>query len=1200
MFSAMKISGIDFPRPLLTAMRNHELVVFAGAGVSMGEPAHLPSFKALATAIAQDTGNALHDHEPEDPFLGRLKHNGTNVHAIAAEKLKMNSRQQPPQPTDLHRNLLRLYQELGSVRIVTTNFDTLFEDAAKDVFDSTPEVFRAPALPLGRAFNGIVHVHGALDCPDAMVLTDADFGRAYLIEGWARHFLVELFRTFTVLFVGYSHDDIVMRYLARALQESETGNRFALTEEATDDRWTILGIKAIAYQRAPDDDHANLHKGITGLAKYTRYGAFDWKQEITKLAKKPPSALNREETDLIHEEALSDATKTYFFTDASSLPEWIAWLDTRGHLDRLFESGNLPGEQDRLLAQWLAKRFAFTHSYELFRLIAKHGTRLNSTFWYVLSRTIGSQTDQQPDVDVLARWVSLLLATAPATSVDHLTLYELGKRCAASGLTDSLVDVFDAMIADRLTLSTLPDWSLDDEQDAARHVEFFPPTVRELPQTAQQHQCHWTRHLWQEALKPRLDEHTTKTLLRRVVDRLTMRHRTLRAWQKAHCSYDQESYRRSAIEPHEQNQFDKPVDVLIDAARDCLEWLASNRQETATRWCDELAAENAPLLRRLAVHALSTRRDLTPDKKADWLLDRIGLHDPPIHHEIFRTMHTIYPSISSTRREAIIAAVSAYRSPDDENQERRTARRHFEWFHWLHDADPNCHLAKEALDDVRNQYPDWRPSEHPDLTHWSHGVRVGSQSPWTADHLLSRPADTWLEELLSFQPPDPLADFLGPNRDGLCDAVKEAARKDLTWGRDLADALITCAKWNTDLWGALLSAWAWRDAPLNDSQYRAVLQRLQTPELQKAHAGLMTMFLYTQGARDPLAQANELAVELWNHLDRSEHTTHQLDDWERLAINHPAGNLAQFWLNSLSLWRSRQNSAPSILNDEYCSALSTIVNDTSVAGRFGRCILARGFARLLEADAQWTMQYLRPLFDTSDEDEYIAVWSGFLWGNINIPTFEIMQHAMLQAASRILQTDFPNSQLFEKFVEVYAQTTFFFVDDPLQEWIPRFFMHAGEDRRREFTQRIAFYLYDINRFLNETQQREIWERWLRPYWKRRLDGVYAPISDRDEIERMLSWLPQLKAVFPEAVDLAVRMPKTQIRSGHFLWEIRKNSLWKIHPQAVAKLLIYLGTCDYKGSLAADAKELIENLLQSDLPRDIEHNLRDLQAQLGLS
>ena len=48
----MKIANIDFPKPLLNALRDGELVVFAGAGVSMGEPACLPSFEALANRIA--------------------------------------------------------------------------------------------------------------------------------------------------------------------------------------------------------------------------------------------------------------------------------------------------------------------------------------------------------------------------------------------------------------------------------------------------------------------------------------------------------------------------------------------------------------------------------------------------------------------------------------------------------------------------------------------------------------------------------------------------------------------------------------------------------------------------------------------------------------------------------------------------------------------------------------------------------------------------------------------------------------------------------------------------------------------------------------------------------------------------------------------------------------------------------------------
>ena len=113
-------------------------------------------------------------------------------------------------------------RDLGPLRLVTTNFDTLFEEAARESTGVQPEVFPAPALPLGREFHGIVHVHGTIDKPHDMVLTDADFGRAYLTEAWARRFLVDLFRSFTVLFVGYGHSDTVMNYLARALPVEQT------------------------------------------------------------------------------------------------------------------------------------------------------------------------------------------------------------------------------------------------------------------------------------------------------------------------------------------------------------------------------------------------------------------------------------------------------------------------------------------------------------------------------------------------------------------------------------------------------------------------------------------------------------------------------------------------------------------------------------------------------------------------------------------------------------------------------------------------------------------------------------------------------------------------------------------------------------------------------------------------------------------
>ena len=306
----MTDSDIRFPETLRSALRNGELVVFAGAGVSMGSPACLPNFTTLANAIAKGSSETRLDGETDDAFLGRLHKSGVHVHDRAVRLLQTNRCGNPPSPTGLHRDLVRLYPEPDKVRIVTTNFDLLFDAAARGVFAAQPDLFRAPALPLGREFNGIVHVHGCLDRPRGMVLTDADFGRAYLTDGWASRFLVELFHSTTVLFVGYSHDDTVTKYLARALPESAAGRRFILTDEADDNRWSVLGIEPLYF---PKRDYDRLNVAIHDLADYARRGLLDWRHEITEIARRPPSP-DASEAETIRE-ALADPTKVRFFTE---------------------------------------------------------------------------------------------------------------------------------------------------------------------------------------------------------------------------------------------------------------------------------------------------------------------------------------------------------------------------------------------------------------------------------------------------------------------------------------------------------------------------------------------------------------------------------------------------------------------------------------------------------------------------------------------------------------------------------------------------------------------------------------------------------------------------------------------------------------------------------------------------------------------
>ena len=72
------------------------------------------------------------------------------------------------------------------------------------------------------------------------LLTAADFGRAYLTERWAARFVTEVFREFTVVFVGYSVGDPVMSYMVDALAaERSKGARFATAYAFADEDGTL-------------------------------------------------------------------------------------------------------------------------------------------------------------------------------------------------------------------------------------------------------------------------------------------------------------------------------------------------------------------------------------------------------------------------------------------------------------------------------------------------------------------------------------------------------------------------------------------------------------------------------------------------------------------------------------------------------------------------------------------------------------------------------------------------------------------------------------------------------------------------------------------------------------------------------------------------------------------------------------------------
>ena len=1176
----MKISGIDFPNSLLNALRNDHLVVFAGAGVSIPQPAGLPTFRQLAEAVATGTGEGLQEGESEDRFLGRLHDKGQQVHLQAAQELQKNA----PKPTEIHSGLLALYRTLDSLRVVTTNFDTLFEEAAKHRFGAPPEVFWAPALPLGRDFNGIVHIHGSIDNPPNMVLTDTDFGRAYLIEGWARRFLVDLFQTFPVLFVGYGHNDTIINYLVRALPVDRRPNRFVLTDESSGNRWQTLGIEPVFFAKVDSDDYAALYEGVAGLSKDARRGILDRQRDLTEIAKNSPS-IDKEAMDRV-EESLSDPAHTRFFTEAASHIDWVRWLDERGHLESLFGvDPNLAlGDAERLLGRWLAGTFVKDHPDEMFRLIAKHRMRMHHEFWDTLGHAIASQNDTPWEPDTLERWVSLLLATAPPQPKSYVLL-RLGERCVESDLMDSLLDVFRMMSDPKLSIK---------ERLAIFETAPGPSTTAEVIQIHKQYELD---QLWKTGLKPNLDD-VAEPLLDQLVDNFTTRHRTLCAWQAAGKEWDPDSYWRSAIEPHEQDAHPESVDVLIDAARDSLEHLITAKPEIAANWCDQRIRSDVPVLRRLAVHALYLRGDLTPNAKIDWMLDKIVIHDQMAHHELFRIIRAIYPSATPEQRQSLIEEVHKFILPGEEGEDTAgtIAYQKFTWFSWLSDSDPDCSLVKQHVEEILEGYPEFKPRKWADLTHYRTMGSIGHRSPWSADELLSSPAKEWTYKLLAFRGTDEFGEE-AEDRVGLVRAVEEAATQDFEWGLELADDLTQSERWESDLWGPLMNSWA-RQQGANEQG--KVLNRLLWRELHKSHTKTIakTLVALVNGgdmsyASGLLSKANQVATTLWDNLDENEPVM-SIEGWYGKAINHTAGILTKFWLCSISSWYNELDPHPATISEEYSEFLEKIVEDHNTAGRLGRSAIARELAFIMDVDQQWAIEHLLPSFESENQEDRQASWEGLLYGRISPPVADALEGAFFDALSDIDELFGPEGKSRKLFIRSYTELVAYFVDDPLSSWIPTFFESASvEDRRK-----LAWNLTDILRHMETERQKELWDRWLQKYWENRLLGTPAKL-DPSEAGAMLHWVPELHSQVPAAVDLAIQMQNPQLEYCSIVSDLNRGEMGERYPQATAKLLIYLANCNLPRWGWHQGKELIEKLIQSGLPEDLKDKLKDIPVKLGL-
>jgi hypothetical protein len=1098
-------SDVDLPQAVLDAQADDHLVLFVGAGASVDAPSGLPLFDKLAVQLADMARVPFNEKVALDFFLGSMPEN-FDTHRHTRDIIA----RQDSSPNTTHAALVRVASSVGQLRVVTTNFDNHLWSAAAAGGIEVPDTWIGPALPLGEDFTGIVHLHGSvLREPRELVLTDRDFGRAYLTNAWATRFLLPMFQRFTVLFIGYSHDDPIMRYLALGLPSGTPRYAFTTSTEANDAKWTRLGVKTIGYP-VKGHDHTALVAALEAWDLRARMGQTEHRARMIELVTGGPTLTPVDYDYLVSQLEITDGAREFVQAAAAVEPSlrvaWLRWAEDLPRFKAIFNSQDGDGAVS-ILGNWFCQ--SFIASPELHGAALQTVQRLGQGLGSGLFRAAGWAADglSKVDSDAGRRWKALLATSVHGHSAPVVTETLLSYLPAGRPEDPT---VLRAALRGYLVLKRR--WHFDDSEDLIT----FPDA-----------EVHWKTEadsLTDHVLKVVEAAEPGELKLGMVLEEsLSAAYDLLDAYH-GQRTWDPLSFSREAIEPHEQDQFRDSVDAVIDGLRTYGEQALLARPDLPERWW----SLGQILFRRLALHILALDGSRSPDAKISWLLKRSILYEIELKHETYSVLKVAADKASKQTRDLLLSAVQAGpRLPEESDDDFPERDRHLKYatynlLVWLAQVAPGWSEAGTALAEAQATNPDFAPREHPDFDKWMTSGTWGGKLPMEPEDFIrsfeENPAV--IEELLTWDHSG--RSFGEPKWSDVLSLVSQAteSRPELSeklWA--LIDAWRERDAEADDLRRAIVEGWA--KAALNGVA-DAVVARVETQVENSKSVRSVSRFLLEQVRKEidsdetaALAAMRRIAVHLWTEHGHS--FSHSADmnpnSAAPLYLNSWPGDLAQYWTVEVDRrWRKNRDDW-SGLSDEERNALTQLLHGPAHALNATGPALASHLFFLFAADEAFTTDQVLPLF-LQDETAALA-WNPYLrHGRYND---KLLAAGLLSSTiaewARLDSLEGPS--LRNQFFALVASIVSFagITGESRQALLDQSVLAADGAHEADFAHAVARFLR-----AETTDGSEVWKVWLRDHLKARLNGVPRTLN----IEELTCWadtIPYLGDGIPEAAEL---------------------------------------------------------------------------------
>lgn len=1056
----MIINGIEFPNKIIKSIENKSLVVFVGAGVSMGAPTCLPSFDKLAEDIACGTTYVKKNNEPCDVFLGRVKFGKIDVNEIAAEMLSRLDLK----PNKLHEYLINLFNEDEQIKIVTTNYDQMLEIAAKSLCRDT-KTYDAPALPLGNDIHGIIHLHGNISNPNYMVITDSDFGRAYMVNGYASRFLVELFAKYTVLFVGYSYNDVIMRYLTRAMVNDGESNRYILTDD-NQSEWAQLGLNPIIY---PSEDYDSLYSGIKHLGEIVNRQPSEWKRVLDDVASCPPLdyALESE-----IEYCLEDEHKRRLFAESVHGEDWMWWLDKRHVFDRIFSRTASILEEDSLWLGWITKEFACKESEAIQQMIIKHNAynvELANRAYHSLVFCFDNVSNRQ-----LFSMVELFKEDLCDKWIIYRLIEEFVKRGFIIGAWDIYKKYFNSKVVPKKSWISLSDASL----------EYSIVYIGDE---------HSVKTSWEK-----LEKEIVQLLSEEILDfgKRTILEVHDKYYYLGLANDEKEPWEMMEIPIEDKNRrpySDDILLILIDSIEKGIAEIEEKRPVYAKEYILSCLDSRSVLLRKLGLRLMRNNSLFSADEIFELIHNRFDLFSQTYKEQIFLDIAYIFNDISEVNQEKIFEIIE---SGKETGHAESDAYSIYNWCVWIDKKCGNYKRINDIVENVKTKYSYFAPRDNPEMSIVFSDVKFGDESPKTEKELLQMEINELIRFLSDYQNDS----FDGPNRDGLLSVFSNCIKDNYQWIKDLIPYLMDSFEWNSDIWPRVLGSITYSE--MRPNQKYEILCMLSTHDFLNLYYRNISQLIEKIVEKSEKEELKKYEIIIW---EISNYILHEIEV-EKEEYNGRTIDLSLNMASSLCI--SSMIRFYEVSDDEEGEKYLLLFEEMLNSKRSDRneliCVIAGQFNYFFNRNKKWCIENILPLLSNSDIDVFSSAWEGYVFfsGRLYLGDEPIIQKMYLDAVEKV---GWLSKEAKHRFIELYAVLVTWAIDEPIKEYIAKLLVNISDEERTVFAQ-------TINRIIENMSDDEInnlWDKWLNTYIYNRSHNIPVAFGDKELVE-MGEWIFNLK------------------------------------------------------------------------------------------